>query len=82
MGFPDNAVEDKIIAHQRWSVIHQVVFPFAGKFYRGTHSVGATEHQRWDDPDDSGDFEEVHQVEKVVKVWEPVEGKEDPKHEG
>ena len=68
-------IEDKIIDHSRWSVIHQMIFSHNNKFYSSTYSVGATEQQ------DEGAYEyapaevkcqEVKQVERVIKVWENV----------
>ena len=38
-------VEDKIIETSRWSVLHDMVFKYEGKFYIAPYSVGATEQQ-------------------------------------
>lgn len=69
------ALEDTIIDVDRWSIIHEIVFLWKdGKTYRTGYSVGATEHQEerpWE-YEDEVECTEVHQVEKLVKVWEPV----------
>ncbi len=67
-------VEDNILETSRWSVLHEIVFSLNGTHYSTGYSVGATEMQ------DEGPWEydkevectEVHQVEKVVKVWKAV----------
>lgn len=68
-------VETKIVDNSRWSITHEGIFQHGptGKFYQMSYSVGATEQQ------DERPFEyydpepvEVHQVEKLVKVWEKV----------
>jgi hypothetical protein len=77
-GDPDEgveALEDTIIESSRWSILHELVFRVKDKFYRTTYNVGATEYQDerpWEHDTDV-DCEEVHQVEKLVKVWEPVQ---------
>ncbi len=69
-------VETNIVDTNRWSIIYEGIFEHgpSGKFYELSWSVGATEQQ------DESPFEyedptpiEVHQVEKLVKVWEGVE---------
>lgn len=69
-------VSERIMDHTRWSVHYEIVFKHTdGKFYRTNYSKGATESQderpfQYDD--DIIEVEEVHQVEKLVKVWEKV----------
>lgn len=71
-----NVLEDTLIGSGRWSVHHRIVFKYQDKFYQTTYSVGATEYQNegpWEYEDDI-ECQEVRQVEKLVKVWEPVVG--------
>ena len=71
----EDPVEDKITGKSRWSIVHRAIIKLDEKFYKVVYQVGATEQQ------DEGPFEyqktvectEVRQVEKLVKVWEPVE---------
>lgn len=73
MAYSGDKLEDKIIENTRWSVVHEMVFPFEGKFYQSVYSVGATESQdesAYEYADDEIEVTEVHQVEKTVKVWE------------
>lgn len=75
MGLPESAVEDRITGQSRWSTEHTIVFRADdGKHYQTFYSVGSTEDQDegpWED-EDVIVCEEVHQVEKTVKVWEAV----------
>jgi hypothetical protein len=67
-------VKDSICSHSRWSVIHNIIFEYKSHYYTAIYSVGATEYQDetpWEH-DDTVDCTEVHQVEKVVKVWENI----------
>ena len=41
----DYIIEDKIVAHSRWSVIHRIVFNHKGNNLCAIYSVGATEMQ-------------------------------------
>lgn len=41
----DLVVQDIIIDHSRWSVIHRLTFKYEGKLYQTTYSRGATEYQ-------------------------------------
>ena len=71
---PYSALEDKITGHGRWSVQHEIIFEDNGKYYSTGYSEGATEMQP-DEPweyDDQVECVEVHQVERLVKVWEDV----------
>ena len=68
-------VEDNIIDHTRWSVIHKVVFHWTDdKYYSTTYRVGATEsqdEQPWE-YENEVECEEVVKKEKVIEVWEKV----------
>lgn len=69
------AVDNNIIRHTRWSVHHKVVFPFEGKFYTTEYSVGATESQDerpFEYAADEIECPEVREVEKLMKMWEPL----------
>lgn len=71
---PWEALEDRIIGNSRWSIAHEIIFKLNDKFYRTTYSVGATEQQEerpWEYQDEV-ECQEVQQVDKVVKVWEPI----------
>lgn len=71
---PDTHVtEDNICDTSRWSEHHVVVFSYQGKYYQSFYSKGLTEQQD-ESPYEYDDAEiectEVHQVDKIVKVWE------------
>ena len=74
LGLPQSAIEDRIVNHSRWSVHHEIIFEYQGKYYKTYYSVGATEYQdEWPwKYDDEVECVEVVQVEKTVKVWQPV----------
>lgn len=67
-------IEDNIIDHTRWSIVHELVFKFEDKFYSTNYSRGATEYQ------DESPFQynkevichEVKPVEKIIIVYEKV----------
>lgn len=68
------ALEDNIIDQTRWSIIHEIIFEYDWKFYKTYYSVGATEMQDespWEFEEEV-ECTEVHQVEKMVKVWGEV----------
>lgn len=69
-------VETNIVDNSRWSIMLEGIFQHGptGKFYQLSWNVGATEQQE-ETPFEYYDPEpvEVHQVEKMVKVWESVE---------
>lgn len=70
----DDAIEDRIIGIRRWSLDHEAIIHYQGTTYRTRYSHGATEAQDerpWQ-YEDFAEFVEVHAVERVVKVWEPV----------
>lgn len=58
-GPKENIMENKIYDQSRWSVYHNMVFKFDGKFYQTSYSVGATENQ------DEGPWEYEKEVECV-----------------
>ena len=71
---PECALIDNIVGQTRWSTIREIIFEYEGACYRTTYSIGSTELQ-WETPwegEDEIECEEVHQVEKIVKVWEAV----------
>jgi hypothetical protein len=76
-GNPDEGVEiisDEITSRTRWSVIHTLMVRIKGTVYEAYYSSGATECQDerpWEYSDTIG-FTEMVEVEKTVKVWEPV----------
>ena len=75
LDLPHSAKENKIVDNTRWSIVHEIVFEHEGKFYQTCYSRGATEQQEeapWE-YEDEVECVEVEQVEKVVKVWEPVQ---------
>jgi hypothetical protein len=75
LDLPHSAKENRIIDNSRWSISHEIIFEHEGKFYQTYYSVGATEQQDespWE-YEDEVECVEVQQVEKVVKVWEPVQ---------
>lgn len=70
-------VADDIIDTDRWTTLHEIVFSLNDKYYTTTYRVGSTEQQDegpWE-YEDAVECKEVHQVEKIVKVWVPVEDK-------
>lgn len=72
-------VEDTIVEHTRWSVVHEAIFEHDGKYYSTNYSVGATEQQDeapYEYDEDEIECPEVRRVEKLIFVWETaVEGK-------
>jgi hypothetical protein len=74
LDLPYKAVKDTITSISRWSVHHEMVFAYGGKFYICHYSVGATEVQDerpWE-YEDEVDCVEVHEVEQLMKVWKPL----------
>lgn len=66
-------IQDDIIDHTRWSVIHNIVIQRLsdGKYFKDSYSDGATEMQDetpydYDDPH----FEEVFPVEQVTIIYQ------------
>ena len=67
-------IEEKIVDTSRWSIIYELIVRIGNKFYKTYYSVGATECQDespWEHESEVV-FNEVHQVEKIVKDWELV----------
>lgn len=66
---------DQIVNQSRWSIHHDIIFKWIdGKYYSTGYIEGATECQDeapWE-YEDEVECTEVHQVEKMVKVWEAV----------
>lgn len=70
-------IYDKIIGHGRWSVHHERVFKYQGRYYLTTYSVGATESQDESPYEyDKGEIEcpEVFPNEEVVTVYREENG--------
>ena len=68
-------MHEAIVGHDRWSVRYARIFEHEGKFYKTSYRVGATEQQDespYEHEADEIECQEVHQVEKLVKAWEPV----------
>jgi hypothetical protein len=68
-------LEDTQIGTTRWSIRHKLIVRIKDKFYSTIYATGATEcqdEQPWQ-YEKEVTFTEVHQVEKLVKVWEPVD---------
>lgn len=68
-------VSKELAGRTRWDVQYDVVFEDPdGRFWCVNWSEGATESQDYDMADlvPTLDAIEVHEVEKMVKVWEPV----------
>jgi len=62
LDLPWSAVEDKVVDNSRWSVQHEIIFEYDGKFYITSYSVGATEMQD----------ESPWEYDKTVDCWEVV----------
>ena len=74
LDLPSDALEDNIIGQGRWTTRHEIIFKYDEKFYRTHYSKGSTERQDespWE-YDNEVECYEVHQVEKMIKVWENV----------
>ncbi len=68
-------VKDDIVETSRWSEIHVVIFSYKDKYYQSNYSRGLTEQQDESPYECDGEeieCAEVHQVEKMVKVWETI----------
>lgn len=70
-------VHEKIVDQGRWNTSYYVVFKYEDKYYGVSYSRGSTEYQDngiefYDETKDGVECTEVHQVEKIVKVWETV----------
>jgi hypothetical protein len=76
-GNPDEGVEvisDEIIDKTRWSIVHELTVRIKGTIYQTSYMRGATEYQEeapWD-CEKEVTFVEMKEVEKLVKLLEPV----------
>jgi hypothetical protein len=75
--FEGKTILDELTDNSRWSISHRRIFEFEGKFYETYYSVGATEQQD-ESPYEYDDAEiecpEVQPVQKLVTVYEKIEG--------
>jgi len=74
MDLPDSALECTLTDTSRWSIHYEIIFEMGGKFYSAEYQEGATEsqdEQPWAYVTEV-EITEVQQVEKTVKVWEPI----------
>ena len=74
LDLPDSAIKDEITGTGRWSIFHNIIFEYDGKFYQTSYSVGATEEQDespWEYKDEV-ECTEVELKEVKVKKWIPV----------
>lgn len=81
LDLPFNAIEDNVINNDRWSIQHEIIFEYEGKYYRTYYSVGATEMQderpwEYDPNPDSIECDEVRKVDRLQSVWTPVDNGE------
>jgi hypothetical protein len=70
----EDAVENTIVGHSRWSVQHRAIVNIDGKFYEAEYQVGATESQD-ESPwqyEKTVECPEVQQVTKTIQVWERI----------
>ena len=74
LDLPYAALESKIVDQDRWSTYREIIFKWGDKFYQTEYRRGSTEYQ--DDIDfweeDEVEIQEVHKVQTLVEVWEPV----------
>jgi hypothetical protein len=85
LGLPDECeggrvLSDRIVGTTRWAIVHEVVWRMddqpEGMAYMAQYRVGATEKQEerpWENKA-KVTATEVREVERVVKVWEPIDG--------
>ena len=74
LDLPCSAIKDEVTGTSRWSIFHDIVFEYEGKFYQTSYSVGATECQDespWEDEDEI-ECTEVVEKEVMVKKWVAV----------
>jgi hypothetical protein len=68
-------LEDTVYDTRRWSIDHELIFKFDGKFYVSCYSVGATEYQDespWEYEPDEVECTEVQPVSVVTTEYQPV----------
>lgn len=73
--FDGDTVYDRIVGHSRWSVRHERVFAYEGKFFLTTYSRGATEAQEespYEYEAEQIECAEVFPRETTVTVYEPA----------
>lgn len=61
----------------KWDYASDVIFEYAGKYYRAVKISSNTANQKslgFGKKGEEQECIEVHQVEKLVKVWEPIKG--------
>jgi hypothetical protein len=71
LDLPYNAIEDAVTDNSRWSIQHEIIFEYEGKFYSASYSVGATEMQD-ESPWEYEDEVKCYEVEKkqvMVERW-------------
>lgn len=74
LGLPYNSdcvIEDTMIQHERWSIVHRLVFEDNGKVYRTYYEEPATEEQEllpWEDEDEV-ECEEVIPMKVKTTIW-------------
>ncbi|MCC0645357.1 hypothetical protein KGF41_13910 [Clostridioides sp. ZZV14-6150] len=71
----EHSVCNSVIDTSRWSISHEMIFEYKGKFYRTYYSEGATEMQDespFEYEDDIIECEEVELKEILVKKWVSV----------
>lgn len=71
LDLPYSAIKDTIVDTSRWSIQHEIIFEYEGKFYRTYYSVGATEMQDerpWE-YDDTVECTEVEIKQVLVSKW-------------
>jgi len=65
-------IQSEIVGKSRWSLNHEAIFKYDGKFYRTYYNTGATEYQDerpYEYEDDEIECEEVFQGAKTVIVY-------------
>lgn len=73
-------IEDTVYDTRRWSIDHELIFSFEGKYYASCYSVGATEYQDespWEFEPDEVECTEVQPVSVVTTEYQPVGDYED-----
>ena len=68
-------IKDEIIDNNRWSIIHERIFKWEGKFYKTTYSVGATEIQDecpYEHDEALIECPEVEPVPEVIIVYKEI----------
>lgn len=82
LDLPCNCIEDHVVDVNRWTIDHKIIFEYKGKYYSAYYSEGATELQDespWE-YEDMIECVEVVQVDRLQKVWTPVDDGEYQKY--